>query len=219
MRKILLLPALLLLLAGCGPKPVPWLMEGYQRLENFKTDFLTGRPAAATEVQFRKAAEEIKKSGDLDLLGKVWLTRMALQTAVLEEPEEGDFPRIDAALPVAANRNFLLFLRGDPATEETLLPERYRGVLPSLRGGTSSELAVIIGKIDDSLSRLIVAGIAVRGNREGEPLLLLAVETASRNGWKRALLVWLRRLESFYGASGEAAKAASVRKRIEVIAP
>ncbi len=219
MSKILCLLVLLLSLSGCGPKAAPWLSEGYQRLENFKTDFLTGRPAAVTEAQFRKAAEEIKKSGDLDLLGKVWLTRMALQIAVLAEPEEGEFSRVDAAEPVPANRNFLRFLRGDPAAEEALLPERYRGVLPSLRGGTTSELSVIIEKLDDHLSRLIVAGIAVRGNRESEPLFLLAVETASRNGWKRALLAWLKRLESFYGASGEAAKAASVRRRIEVIAP
>ncbi|MHB8771614.1 MAG: hypothetical protein ACYC7J_11485 [Syntrophales bacterium] len=217
MRNILLLPVLLLLLASCGPRPVPWLMEGHQRLENFKTDFLAGRPAVVTEMRFRKAAEEIKKSGDLDLLGKLWLTRMALQVAVLEEPEEGEFPRIDAADPVPANRNFLLFLRGDPAAEEALLPERYRGILPSLRGGNTAELTAAAAKIDDPLSRLIVAGVALRNHRESEALLLLAVETASRNGWKRALLSWLKRLESFYGASGEAAKAAAVRRRIGLI--
>ena len=92
---------------------MPWIEAGYQRMENFKTDFLTGRPPIVTDMHFKKAVEEIKKSGDLDLLGKVWLTRMALQVAVLDEPEEGDYPRIEAAQSVPANRNFYLFLKGD----------------------------------------------------------------------------------------------------------
>ena len=217
MKKILCLLFVLLPLAGCGPKPMPWIEAGYQRMENFKTDFLTGRPPIVTDMHFAKAVEEIKKSGDLDLLGKLWLTRMALQVAVLEEPEDGEYPRIEAAQPVPANRDFYLFLKGNAAVDRALLPAQYRAFLSALQGGNTTETEITVAKIDDSLSRLIAAGLAVRGHAENEALLRMAVETASRNGWKRALLAWLNRLAVFYEASGEAAKASAVRQRIDLI--
>jgi len=217
MKKILCLLSILLLFVGCGPKPIPWLMEAHQRMENFKTDFLTDRPPIVTDMHFQKAAEEIKKSGNLDLLGKVWLTRMALQVAVLAEPEDGDYPKIEAAEPDPANRNFYLFLKGDAAVDGVLLPAQYRTFFAALNGGNAAETGAAVVKIDDPLSRLIAAGLAVRRHTENEALLQTAVETASRNGWKRALLAWLKRLGAFYEASGEAAKAASVRQRIDLI--
>jgi hypothetical protein len=219
MRKVLSALVLLVLLTGCGPKPAPWFREGAQRLENFKSDFLTGRPSAVVEMRFRQAADEIKKSGDLDLLGKLWLTRMALQVAVLEEPESAEFARIDRAYPVAANRNFSLFLRGDPAAAEGPLPEQYQGFLAALHGGNAAELADATAKIEDPLSQLIAAGLAVRVHRESEALLTLAVETASRQGWKRALLAWLKRLEAFHAASGDRGRADALRQRLDLIGP
>ncbi len=218
MKKILILLSLFMFLTGCGPKPLPWIAAAYQRMENFKTDFLTGRPEIVTDMHFQKAVEEIKKSGDLDLLGKVWLTRMALQVAVLTEPEDGDYPKIEAAEPVPANRNFYLFLKGDAAADGALLPAQYRTFFAALNGGNAAETDAAVAKIEDPLSRLIAAGLAVRRHVENEALLQTAVEAASRNGWKRALLVWLKRLGAFYEASGEAAKAAAVRQRIDLIA-
>jgi hypothetical protein len=217
MKKIICLLFFLLPLVGCGPKPMTWIAAGYQQMENYKTDFLTGRAPIVTEMHFKKAVEEIKKSGDLDLLGKVWLTRMALQAAVLGEPEEGDYPRIEATQSVPANRNFYLFLKGDAAAAGELLPAHYRSFLPALRAGNATETGIAVAKIDDPLSRLIAAGLTVRRHVENEALLLTAVETASRNGWKRALLAWLKRLGAFYEASGDAAKAAAVRQRIDLI--
>jgi hypothetical protein len=218
MKKILCLLFLPLLLAGCGPKPAPWLATGYQQMENFKMDFLSGSAPIVTEMHFTKAVEEIKKSGDLDLLGRVWLTRMSLQVAVLAEIEGGDYPKIEAAQAVPANRNFYLFLKGDTvATDRALLPAQYRPFLTALLSGDAAETGAAVAKIDDPLSRLIAAGLTVRRYPEDESLLRTAVETASRNGWKRALLVWLKRLGTFYEAAGEAAKAAAVRQRIDLI--
>jgi hypothetical protein len=176
------------------------------------------RPGASRHRQhFKKAVEEIKKSGDLDLLGKVWLTRMALQVAVMDEPEDGDYPKIEAAQSVPANRNFYLFLKGDAAADGALLPAQYHTFLPALHGGNATEAGAAAAKIGDPLSRLIAAGLTIRRHPENEALLRTAVETASRNGWKRALLAWLKRLGAFYEASGEAAKAAAIRQRIDLI--
>lgn len=215
---ILCLLLFALLPAGCGSKPAPvWIAAGHQQLESFKTGFLTGRPPLVTEMHFKKAVEEIKKGGDLDLLGKAWLTRMALQAAVLGNIEEEDFRKIEAARSVPANRNFHLFLKGEAAAvDPSLLPAQYRPFLAELRSGNAGRAEKAIAAIEDPLSRLIAAGLAVGRGLENEGILKTAVENASLNGWKRALLVWMERLEAFYAAQGRGVPASEVRKRIDL---
>lgn len=220
MKKIACLLFLFLLLVGCSSKPAPgWIVAGNQQLETFKQHFLTGGQPIVAERHFRKAVEEIKKGGDLDLLGKAWLTRMALEVAVLREMEEGDYLKVAAAQPVPANRNFYLFLKGEKvAVDRSLLPAQYCSFIDALRSGKLVEAErTITAMEEDPLSRLIAAGIAVRLKMESEAILKVAVDTASRNGWKRALLAWLERLRSFHEAAGDGTKAAAVRQRIDLM--
>lgn len=219
MKRVLCLLILLLLLGGCSSKPTPgWIVVSNQQLETYKHHFLTEGQTGVTERHFRKALEEIKKSGDLDLLGKAWLTRMALELAVLSEINEGEYGIIAAAHPAAENRNFYLFLKGNPtAVDGSLLPAQYRSFLKALREGDAVKVEKAVAAMaDDPLSQLIAAGLSIRRHLETESILQAAVGSASRNGWKRALLIWLERLRTFYAAAGDTAKAAAVRKRIDL---
>jgi hypothetical protein len=219
MKKLFCLSLLLILLAGCGSKPAPvWIAAGHKQLESFKQDFLTGREPRITEIHFRNAVEEIKKGGDMDLLGKAWLTKMALQVAVREELEEGEYLKTEAAEVVPANRNFYRFLKGDAAmVDVSLLPKPYRPFWMAFRSGDTAKVPITIAAIEDPLSRLIAAGLAASHRLENDAILQIAVETASRNGWKRALLAWLERLKSSYEAAGNASKASAIQSRIDLM--
>jgi len=188
----------------------------YKLLETYKQDFLSGRVQTITDSHFRRAVDEIKNSGDMDLLGKAWLTRMALQTAILAPADGGDYPKIEAVQPVPGNRAFYLFLKGDQ-TDVSLLTESYRSCWTAFQKGDAAKAAAAISAIQDPLSRLIASGLAVRKGLATEAILLNAVDNASRNGWKQALLVWLERLHAFHEAAGETNKAAAVSARMDLI--
>ncbi len=220
MKKILCAVCFILLLAGCGFSQKPgWLIKSSKRLETFKSNFLSGAEVSVTEANFAGAVEEIRKSGDLDLLQTAWLTRMALQCAVLDEMEEGDYRRIAAAGKVPANENFYIFLKGDiSALDIKLLPDRYREFADALLKGDVLKTGKAIASMkDEPLSRLIAAGVAVRRNLESEDIIQTAVDTSSVNGWKSALIAWLERQAAFYERAGNAAKASEIKRHIELI--
>ena len=219
MKKLFFFLLPLLLMTGCGAKPAPvWISSGHKQLESFKQDFLTGREPAITEIHFRKAVEEIKKGGDADLLGKARLTRMALQVAVREEIEGGEYLKIDAVEPVPVNRNFYLFLKGDTGqVDVSLLPEPYRPFWKAFLSRDTANTAASIAAIEDPIPRLIASGLAVSHRLENDVILRTAVETASRNGWKRALFSWLERLQSYYEAAGDVKNASAIRARIDMM--
>ena len=148
MKKLFFFLLPLLLLTGCGAKPAPlWISSGHKQLESFKQDFLTGRDSSITESHFRKAVEEIKKGGDADLLGKAWLTRMALQVAIREELEEGEYLKIESVEPVPANRNFYLLLKGDTGqVDGSLLPEATVWRMTPSSGRPSKPLPGTVGR-------------------------------------------------------------------------
>ena len=49
-----------------------------------------------------------------------------------------------------------------------------------------------LARIDDPQSRLIAAGVLFRQGRADPGVIALAIDTASAQGWRRALLAWLQ---------------------------
>ena len=220
MKKIFCAICFILLIQGCGFNQKPaWLINSSKKLETFKTNFLSGAEPYITETNFAESIEEIKKSGNLDLLQKAWLTRMALQKATLKEMEEEDYRKVAAVKPFPENDNFYAFLKGNiSAVDVKLLPEQYRefagAILKSDALKTGRAIASMKG---EPVSRLIAAGVALRNNIESDVIIQTAVETASVNGWKTALIAWLERQAAFYERAGDTAKATEVRRHIELV--
>jgi hypothetical protein len=219
MKKIIILLIFIISLLGCGgSKQIPdWIKASFNELENYKKNYLSGKDRIA-ELQFNKAVDEIKKSGNLEILGRAYLTKYAVHVAVIEAFDDGEYLRIDAIQPVLQTRTFYSFLKGSFDTvDQRLLPQQYDGFLRAFRKGKIEDIAYEISKIEDPLSKLIAIGLLVKKNTYDEGILKIAIDTASYNGWKRALLVYLNKLQSFYEMKKETQKAANIEKKIQLI--
>ncbi len=219
MKRLMYLGVLLLVTGCSSAPPVPdWLNASSNQLETYKKSYLGGKDKIAA-LQFKSAVAEVKKSGDLEVLGRTYLIRMALETAVLADMENAEYLKIATVSPNRQNGNFYFFLNGKlEQTDVDLLPSQYRDFASALKsGGGPGDRLRAIEKMNDPLSRLIAIGILVRLHQDDEALLKKAVETASAQGWKKALLVYLSRLKSLHEAKQDRSQAQAVSDRLELI--
>ena len=117
----------------------------------------------------------------------------------------------DAAAPEQA---YARYLRGaqQPA-DIALLPKVQQAVAAQQAPGAAAALAAM----EDPLSRLVAAGaLAVRSPL---PMAVVqqAVDTASAQGWRRALLAWLINQQRLAQEQGDTALAAQVQRRLDVL--
>ena len=219
MKKITCAIALILLLLGCSsPKPAPdWTNASFNDLDNYKKSYLTGKGRIA-EAYFNRAVDEIKSSGDLDILAKAYLTKYAVHVAVLEPFDGGEYLKIEEVEPVGQNRIFYNFLTGSfEKVDERFLPQQYARFFAAFQSGNTDDIAREISNMDNPLSRLIAVGLLVKKNVYNEKDLKLAIDTASQNGWKKALLAYMGRLQTFYEKNNRPDKAAVVGEKIRLI--
>ncbi len=218
MKKVFYLLACFLLLAGCSAKAVPdWIKTSHNQLESFKKYYLQGRDHLA-ETSFFKAIEAIKSTGDLHLLQIAYLTRYAVQRSVLEGFDDLEYLRLAAVEPHSENVHFHAFLKGAfNRVDEQTLPQQYRSFLRACKNGKQVEIDNAIAAIEDPLSRLIASGLAVQKQLYHEKTLNTAIQAASEQGWKKALLVYLKKLRDFYASINEQKKADVTQQRIDLI--
>jgi hypothetical protein len=180
------------LLAGCasGPPPPDWQMNAKSSLERAVAAYLDGN-ARAEVLEFARARSDVSRTGRIDLLARVELTRCAVRVASLEFDDCPAF----AAL----------------AQDAVLLPESHRQTL------TATPSPERLRDIADPLSRLIAAGVLMRAGRAQPETSAIAAETASAQGWRRPLLAWLHVQAKGAEAAGAADEAARLRRRIDLV--
>lgn len=217
-RTVGLIHCLLLLLCGCGAHAVPeWKAASFNHLEQYRASFLSGKDRQAA-FHFQKAVEEIKSSGDLSLLMTAYLTRSALQIAVLEVPDQRDYLAAAKAAPADSQKDYYLLLEGKfVELQRGNLPPAYRDLAAALEREQEERITAEVSAIEEDLSRLIATGLVVRFRGENEALLTGAVEVSSVHGWRKPLLRYLGRLESFYRNNQASDKADKIRLKLELL--
>ena len=179
----------LVLSVGCagGPPPPDWQLNAVGSLKNFRESYLRGDTQRA-EKEFTLARAEIRRTGRGDLLARAELIRCAVRAASLEFD---DCPGFEA-------------LRGEAGPEELAYAEALAGKRARAAG-------------EDSLSRLVTAGVLFRAGKITPAQIAAAAETASAEGWRRPLLAWLGVQAKRAEEAGERDAATRLRRRIELI--
>jgi hypothetical protein len=207
---------LTLLLTACasGPPPPDWQPNAQNALQRAVQAQLSGNDRVAV-ADFERARGEIARTGRADLMARAELMRCAAQVAALQFERCTAFERLRAdAAP--AEQAYADHLAGtlDPARVPLLPPAQQPLAQPSR--GADTDLALLQATADP-LSRLVGAALWLQRGRASPAVLALAVETASAQGWRRPLLAWLQLLQQRARQAGDAAEAARLARRIELV--
>jgi hypothetical protein len=194
-----------LMLAGCASKPAEpaWRTNAASALDNFRDAYLKGDSIAASD--FARARSEMASTGRADLVAHAELVRCAVYTASLVVGECGGFAAL-AQDATPAERAYAAYLAGQwQGLDVTLLPEQHE---PIARGAGG------LAGVADPLSRLVAAGAMLQAGRIAPPDIVIAIDTASAQGWRRPLLTWLGIAEQRARAAGDTAEVARIQRRI-----
>jgi hypothetical protein len=212
MRRVLATIAVFLLLAGCSkPRQPDWLVNADSAQERFERAYLSGRDRVAAS-EFTRFRTEVASTAQPALAARAELTRCAVQVASLDfAPCTGFEPlRRDAT---DAERAYADFLAGTLAPENAKqLPAEYRGIAGG-QGGAAG-----LKGIKNPLSKVIAAGVLLRTQKADPEVLQVATDTASEQGWRRAVMAWLGAQALRAERAGAAEEAARLRRRIQIAA-
>lgn len=195
-------------LAGCASKPLPpdWQANAKGALDASVDDYLKGH-TAASDAEFREARAETTATGRPDHVAQVELVRCAAQAASLVFEDCPGYAAL-AADATPGQRAYAAYLAGQwEGLDVALLPEQHRAVV----GGGA------LDKIEDPLARMVAAGALFKAGRMTPQGIVLAVDTASEQGWRRPLLAWLGVQEQRAKLSGDVAAAEQIRRRMGLV--
>jgi hypothetical protein len=208
MNKIILSVLLAAGLAACGSKPVQpdWKSNASGSLKSFSELYLKGETGAA-DTEFKRARLEMASTGRPDLVAHAELYRCATRAASLEYD---DCPLFQALAQDAspAERAYAAYLAGKwQGLDASLLPEQHRAIVQG-KGGLAA--------VADPLSQLVAAGVMMQAGRMTPADIKLATDTASGQGWRRPLLMWLGVAHKRASAAGDMQEAGRIQRRIDL---
>ncbi|NRF68363.1 hypothetical protein HLB44_15320 [Aquincola sp. S2] len=208
--------AALFMLAACasGPPPPDWQMNARSAMERYLDAYFGGEVRIEAQ-ELQRVRAEIARTGRPELLARAELLRCAAQVASLDFDECPAYQALepDAAAPERAYADYLS-ARIAPANV-ALLPEPQRALAATAGAGPGDAAALL--KIEDPLSRLVAAGVLLRGARAHPAVFGVAIDTASAQGWRRPLMAWLKLALQRAEQAGDSADAQRLRRRIALV--
>lgn len=208
MKNVTLIAVLAASLAACGSKPVQpdWKANAGSSLKAYSDAYLKGDTGIA-DAEFGRARQEVSSTGRPDLVAHAELYRCATRAASLEYDNCPGFEAL-AQDATPTEHAYAAYLAGRwQGIDAALLPEQHRAVVQG-KGGVAA--------IEDPLARLVAAGVLMRAERITPPDIVSATETASAQGWRRPLLMWLGVSLKRAQAAGDASDAARIQRRIDI---
>ena len=212
--------ALAALLGACSSAPpVPdWQLDAHAASTRALSAALDGKERVAA-LEFARAREQLSRTADPAKVARLELLRCAVATASLAQ---GLCPGFEALRADAtdADRAYADWLLGRVSAQAVpLLPAAQQGAATRVIGGGAGRAAATVAAIEDPLSRLVAASVLLQAGQGDAALIDLAIDTASAQGWRRALAAWLQAGVRVAGLRGDEARAAQLRRRLDLLRP
>jgi hypothetical protein len=203
-----------MLLSACGGGPVvpDWKKDSVSLIAKYEKAELKGENKLA-ERYFEQALAAAGSAAKLEESARLHLIRCATRQASLAfEPCTG-YAEL-AKYTNAEDEAYHRFLSSQwDGLDSGKLPAQYRNF--AANRDAAKNLA-LLQQIDDPLSRLIAVSIAVQRKQADDATLNLAAETASEQGWRKPLLVYLKLLENRAAQKDDKAALEKLRARIKL---
>lgn len=193
MRRLAILLCLSVLSAcgSGGPPPPDWKSDSADLVERYKKHALEGENTLA-ERYFRQAINATGGAGRVSETARLWLVRCATRRASLIDDDCHEYAELARIQTTAEDRVYYQFvtLKWD-GLDTAGLPPHYAVLVKT----ESARMKAHLATIDDPLSRLLAAGLVTLRKQGDDTILSLAAETASTQGWRQPLLVYLKLLQ------------------------
>ena len=206
----------LMLLTACGsggPPPPDWKSDSADLIERYKKHALLGENTLA-ERYFQQAIAATGGAGRVSETARLWLVRCATHRASLLDDDCHEYAELAKIETSADDRAYYQFITLD---WRTLDPARLPAHYANLVRAEPAALNAKISAISDPLSRLLAASLVVQRRQADDAILLLAAETASSQGWRQPLLVYLKLLEARAEALGNKTEQLNYAARIRLV--
>ena len=224
------------LFSACASKPVPpdWQANAHGALKDFTAAYLSGNSRVATQ-EFARARGEISSTGRADLMARAELVRCAARVASLEFDNCAGLAGFRGLTGVAGagseggvgsgvglmddagptERAYAAFLTARwQGLDASALPEQYRGLV--VAADAAARNATLAG-IKDPLSQMVATGVLLQMGQLAPVGIAAAVDTASKQGWRRPLLAWLGVQLQRADAAGDTEAKARIQRRIDLV--
>lgn len=198
---------------GSGGPPAPaWKSDASDLIERYKKHALEGENTLA-ERYFRQAINATGGAGRVSETARLWLVRCATRRASLIDDDCHEYAELAKVQTTDEDRAYYQFVMLNwDALDTTRLPPHYAALVKAEPARSAASLATI----DDPLSRLLAAALVIFRKQGDSATLSLAAETASAQGWRQPLLVYLKLLQkrAIEQGGADAAQAYAVRIRL-----
>lgn len=205
-----------LILQACvgGPKVPDWRKDSINLIEKYKNAELKGEVQRA-ERYFEQALEAVGSAGKIGESAQLHLIRCATRQASLDyEPCTGYLNHAKFGISPEDDAYYRFLTNQLDRPDASKLPAQYRDFA---KNSDPAKMLASLQSISDPLSRLIAASLVIARKQADDAILNLAAETASGQGWRKPLLVYLKLLENRAIVKNDKLEAEKLRARIKLV--
>jgi hypothetical protein len=214
MKNLSIYILILFLFGGCSFQTPPnnWQYKSVNAFDSYTKNFLSSNDKMA-ENDIQRAISHAKSSADLTQLAHIYLGECALNISVGVDDRCEKYKDIADVVNSKKLNAYYDFLNSDITNEEIdNLPNNYQTFARYLDAKDYKNANTEILNINKSTSQLLAASL-LKEHIE-EKTIIKVIDNASFNGYKKAVIFWLKKLKSI---TTDKATVSKIDKKISIL--